>query len=298
MTRTGVGRFSGEGARERFLAAYDAAMALWPGPRREVDVETSFGTVHAHRYGPDEGVPLVLLHGHGSNASAWHPQVAAFGARHPVIAIDTLDDPGRSVQRVVVRDSADNARWLAEALDGLGLDRAHLVGHSYGGWLALNQVVYGRAGQVASVTLLDPAGLARVPARFVATLALAGAAMFAPYRFRPALGRALANAALTQPPVLTRPVMLAARTFRPAARPLVRPFTDGELRAVDVPVLAMFGERSTLLRPREAAGRVRALIPDARTETVAGAGHGLPMERPDVVNARVLEFVAGVTASR
>ena len=42
---------------------------------------------------------------------------------------------------------------------------AHLVGFSYGGWIAMNQAI--RApGRVASVTLLDPAGLTKLDARF------------------------------------------------------------------------------------------------------------------------------------
>jgi hypothetical protein len=53
---------------------------LGPEPRTDCDVETRFGTVHVHRYGPAAGEPIVLLHGHGANASTWYPQVAALGA--------------------------------------------------------------------------------------------------------------------------------------------------------------------------------------------------------------------------
>ncbi len=42
---------------------YDRAMGLWPQPRRELDVETGFGTVHVHHYGARNGEPIVLLHG-------------------------------------------------------------------------------------------------------------------------------------------------------------------------------------------------------------------------------------------
>ena len=58
-----IGRFTNDQAKEKFLRAYDVAMRGWPRPRRELDVETSFGTVRAHRYGPAQGAPIVLLHG-------------------------------------------------------------------------------------------------------------------------------------------------------------------------------------------------------------------------------------------
>lgn len=79
MTRTGIGHFVSEEARAKFLAAYDQAMELWPSPRRELDVETTYGTVHVHHYGPRSGEPIVLLHGHAGHPSNWYPQIAALG---------------------------------------------------------------------------------------------------------------------------------------------------------------------------------------------------------------------------
>src|SRR4051794_4675373 len=104
-----VGRFTSAQARDRFLQAYDVAMGAWPQPRSEVDVHTRFGTVHVHRFGRTQGRPIVLLHGAAGTSSNWYPQVAELGACHPVYAIDTIDDPGRSVQQSVVIGSTDNA---------------------------------------------------------------------------------------------------------------------------------------------------------------------------------------------
>ncbi|SEK66315.1 alpha/beta fold hydrolase [Nonomuraea pusilla] len=232
----------------------------------------------------------MLLHGHGANSSTWYPQIEAFGERHPVYAVDTIDDPGRSVQRALVKDSQDNAAWLNDVFEGLGLERVHLVGLSYGGWLTLNQAVYG-ADRLASITLLDPGGLQKVPARFLAG-AIAGLfAMALPRRWRPWLARVLANHALIAPPRMTAPILLGTRTYRPSYRPAARPFTDDELRSARVPALVLLGGRSTLLSPRKALARVRALVPGVRAEIVPGAGHGLPLEAPDLVNARILRFI-------
>jgi pimeloyl-ACP methyl ester carboxylesterase len=290
VARTEIGRFVSGQARERFLRAYEEAMGLWPQPRRETAVDTGFGTVHVHCYGTGGGEPVVLLHGHGANASTWYPQVQALGGCHPVHAVDTIDDPGRSVQRAVVADSASNARWINEVLTGLRLNRVHLIGHSYGGWLALNQAVHG-PGRLASVTLLDPAGLSKVPARFYLNMTAGAVAMLAPRRWRPRLGRLLANAALLSPPELLRPTMLATRTFRPRSRPAARAFTDEELRSVSVPVLALLAGRSALLDAATAQARVQSLIPAAQTEVIPKVGHGLALERPDLVNERILHFI-------
>ncbi|ARF81361.1 hypothetical protein HS99_0013785 [Kitasatospora aureofaciens] len=84
------------------------------------------------------------------------------------------------------------------------------------------------------------------------------------------------------------------RSYKPGSRPPARPFTDEELASVRLPALVLVGGRSALLRPRQVVERVTSLIPGVRAEIVERAGHGLNLERPEVVNARLLEFIGGV----
>ncbi|GII62280.1 putative carboxylesterase nap [Sphaerisporangium krabiense] len=283
-----IGQFTSPAAKQRFLEAYERAMALWPRPYDRFDVETTFGTTRVYRYGAAKAEPIVLLHGHGANASTWYPQITALGREHPVYAIDTIDDPGGSEQRAPVTGSADAAAWLDQVLAGLGLRQVHLVGLSYGGWLTLNQGIYG-PDRLSTLTLLDPGGLGKVPPRFMLTMALGALGMAAPRRWRPALARLLANHALVERPEIMRPVMIGARAFRPNRRP-ARAFGDEELRRVTVPVQVILGERSTLVRPRHALARAGEFLPVAHAEIVPGAGHAVPLERPVLANARILAF--------
>ncbi|MEU7998612.1 alpha/beta fold hydrolase [Micromonospora sp. NPDC049060] len=285
-----IGRFASEEARQKFLRAYDVAMGAWPQPREEQDVDTSFGTVHVHRHGPGVGPPIVLLHGSQGNSTNWYPQVAGLGAHHPVYSLDTVDDPGRSVQRRPVTGTADCAAWIDETLAALGLTGVHLVGLSYGGFLATALAVH-RPGRLASVTLIEPGGLQKVPFRFYANLIAGALATLAPRATRPWFAARLANHALLLPPEQLAPVMIVARHWR-TDRPAARRFDDDELRAIPVPVQLLLAERSSLLHPQRAASRAQALIPSVRTEIVAGAGHGLPMEQPTLVNQRILDFAA------
>jgi pimeloyl-ACP methyl ester carboxylesterase len=287
-----VSRFTSEQARQRFLQAYDVAMQAWPQPREEQDVQTSFGTVHVHRYGPRSGAPIVLLHGAAGTASNWYPQVAVLGAAHPVYAIDTIDDPGRSAPDRVVIGSQENAAWLDETLAALGLDAVHLVGLSYGGWLAVVTALH-RPQRLASVTLIEPGGLQPVPFRFYANVLTGALATLAPRRTRPWFAHLLANHALVMPPEHLAPVMLAARTWR-TDRPAARHLGDDELRSIQTPLQLLLAARSSLLRPEQARARVKRLLPAARIEIVPGAGHGLPLEQPALVNQRILDFVRSV----
>ena len=95
--------------------------------------------IHYHRFGPrfDAGPPVVLLHGAGGNLRDLTLGLApALTARYEVIVLDRpgLGFSGRTRR---ARQLAGQATLLAEALAALGVGRATLVGHSYGGALAL-----------------------------------------------------------------------------------------------------------------------------------------------------------------
>ncbi|WP_221891001.1 alpha/beta fold hydrolase [Microbispora sp. KK1-11] len=287
--RTGIAAFVTEQARTAFEREYERAMALWPAPREVYDVDTDVGITRVYRYGAREGEPIVLLHGHGANASTWYALVEALGRRNPVYAVDTIDDPGGSIQTRPVRDIS---AWLEQVMEGLGLGRVHLVGHSYGGWMALGLGGAG-TGRAATLTLLDPGGLLKVPMTFLAYLVAGALAMQAPASWKPHLARVLAEHGLVERPEIMGPVMLGGRWFRPH-RPPARPYTDDELRKVSVPTQILVGRRSRLLRPAAALARARRLIPGLRrAEVVPGAGHGLPQERPQLVAERILTFIDG-----
>ncbi|CAO5254968.1 alpha/beta fold hydrolase [Frankia sp. AgKG'84/4] len=286
-----AGRFRSERQRARFLLAYEAAFAaLWPRPWTETDVDGRFGTTHVHRCGAAAGVPIVLLHGASSNAVQWYPFLTVLGAHHPIIALDTLGDPGRSVGRRPIHDPADSAAWLDETLGALGVSRAHLIGHSYGGWLVLNQARHA-PDRLASVVALDPGGLEKVGARFIWLMYLNGMAGLAPAPLRRRLARRLDNPVLLVPE-LRKVLLSGARTFR-TRRPAPIPLSDEDLRAIRTPTLVLVGQRSPLLHPARARARV-GLIPHGRAEILSGVGHGPGFQHGDDVNNRLLAFLGSV----
>ncbi|WP_203899973.1 alpha/beta fold hydrolase [Virgisporangium aliadipatigenens] len=265
--------------RERFLAAYSAALdALWP-PHASFEVAGPFGVTRGLRLGPATGEPVVLLHGWGSNAVAWYPTARLLGDSRPVYAIDTLGDAGRSVQHAPISGPDDSAAWLDGVLDGLGLDRAHLVGESYGGWLALN-VAARWPGRVASLTVLDPIGLVPLRKRFYVWIVACGSAALAPRPVRHRAATWLTAGALREDGL--RRVSLAAVGFKQGIRPPAV-LDDASLRRITVPVTVLLGARSAAFDAVRAADRA-ALLPHGRVEIVPGAGHALRLDRPDVVD--------------
>ena len=150
------GSWVSDAAREKFMAAYKRAFALWPQPCEEFDVETATATTRVHAYRPHpDGPPVVLLS--AFNASSWYPHAAALAKVGPVYGVDMPGDANPSVARALMTPPASCAAWLDELLAQLSDRPAHLVGFSYGGWIAMNQAI--RApGRVASSRCSTPPG--------------------------------------------------------------------------------------------------------------------------------------------
>ncbi|GAA1393327.1 alpha/beta hydrolase [Kitasatospora putterlickiae] len=284
-----ISAFKNDRARQRFDAAYQRALAeLWPGPRTAIDLPTGYGTTRVHRAGPPTGDPVVLLPGSGGNALMWHRYIDALARHRPVVAVDTVGEPGASTQSAPIADGRDGAAWLEDVLAGLDATAAHLVGCSYGGWLALSHQLH-HPGRVASLTLLDPAGFSRVGPRFYAWLIAGGLASAAPRSLRPGLARLVGNSTILETELMR--LMRASTGFR-RALPVPPVLSDEELGLLGgVPSLFLLGARSALHDSREVAERIGRLVPSARVEVVAGAGHAITSDRPDLVADRLLGAV-------
>ena len=116
-----------------YLRLYDTALNKWPPDRKSFTVPTRFGETQCHSCGVADGIPVILLHGMGGNATGWHACVGALGETYRVIALDTMGDVGRSIPERTPKNGAEFADWIADVMDGLDIDRAHLVGLSFGG---------------------------------------------------------------------------------------------------------------------------------------------------------------------
>jgi pimeloyl-ACP methyl ester carboxylesterase len=287
------GSWVSDAAREKFMAAYERVFALWPQPCEEFDIETATATTRVHAYRPHPGgAPVVLLTGAGGNAAAWYPHVAALAEDGPVYGIDMPGDANPSVPCAPLTPPASCAAWLDEVLCKLGDRPAHLVGSSYGGWVAMNQAIRAPS-RVASVTLLDPAGLTRPDARFYRWLTISGLATLTPMPLRRRLARWLDSPAMLERELMTL-MWAGSRGYRMEPKfPAI--LTDDELRAIGVPVLLITGARSALLTPAEARAR-GSLMPDAEVAIIPGSHGGF--NRIDELNDRIAAFIKAHTTGQ
>lgn len=285
----GISSFRSPHDRDRYLQVYDVAMEQCPPPMAALDVDTRHGTTRVYRYGRDGGPPIVLLPALMAGSACNGPLIPALAEQRPVYAVDTLGEAGRSVQSAPFEGIADRAAWLDDVLEHLHLPHVHLVGASTGGWHAVNQAIHA-PDRVASISILDPT---TVTAGFSWPVILFGAmtsVLDKEVLWRRFLRWSAGEDIMDRPDA--RLVLAGIRHYRMRV-PFQRPPADDEIRSIRPPVLAMFGRRSVVHDPLQAADRLRGLLPRADVEILPDAGHYLFLRPDDRVHItdRVLEFV-------
>ncbi len=135
-----------------FLAATSANRE--PSRLRFTAAKTRYGRMSLLEAG--SGEPLVLLHGLGATKAEFLPTVAALApVGFRVIAADLPGFGDSAKPFPAPYDARFFARWTAGLFDALGLDRAHLLGHSMGGRVAL-EVAMRYPERLESVVLMTP----------------------------------------------------------------------------------------------------------------------------------------------
>lgn len=283
-SRSPVGHFVddvGYDGWSHFLPAYVAGMAETPSPSAIHDVSTSFGSVRVYRFdGAGSGIPVVLLPGRTASTPMWADNLPGVLASRTAYCVDTLGEAGLSVQTAPIASAADQARWLGETLAGLGLARAHLLGVSIGGWAAVNLAVHD-PHRVASLALLDPAmTFAPVPLRTMLLAALM-TSPGVPEALRRRIMRWISGGAEVDDTEPVARLIAAAAIDFVINLPTPKRFSDDQLRALDVPVLAVLAGRSVMLNATSAATRARTLLRDATVEVWPDASHAINGEFPE-----------------
>jgi pimeloyl-ACP methyl ester carboxylesterase len=282
-------------ARVAYEGAYRASLELWPLPHETRFVQTSFGDTHVIVSGQAEGEPVVLLHAASLTAVQWYLQAEDLGRTHRLYAVDLMGDIGLSQQRTEIHTRAQAADWLAATLDGLGLERAALVGSSFGGFHAANLAV-AHPDRVSSLAMLAPAATLRPFKPLVNLIIRTGSLLPLPMTVEPAL-RGMMDGDLPDARIV-RQMRIGVAGFRyDRAGIFPSELPDGELAGLACRTLVLLGDQEMIYDPSAAARRAAELIPDCHVDVVPGVGHLLGMQRPDLVNAKLRAFLASVLRS-
>ena len=271
-----------------YLAAYDALLDRWQVPITRIDVPGEFGTTRVNICGPEDGAPLVLMHGGRTASPGWFANAPALARAHRIYAIDTMGDPGRSVNHGrPLASRSDLARWLDELVAALELPEADYCGHSFGAWQTLTHAL--RAPhRVRRLVLLDPTqcftGFAPNCLWHAARAYLPGGA---PGHY---LSWESRGAHLDEQ---WREFQLFAASAPTAKLIPARKPTPEQLSSLTNPTLILLAQNTRVHDPAKVRRTAQRTLPHATIETLPGVSHHMiPFERPEELNRRLLDFLA------
>lgn len=262
------------------------------------------GTASPVRSGQNDRVPadaVVLLHGQPATSAVW------LAVRHRLDGLPVLtpDRPGYGTNPEPATDYPGNVDWLRGVLDRSRLGRVVLAGHSWAGGVAVLAAARhpDRVAGVALVASVGPGCLRPhdhplawpVTGEMAALVGLRLARPVHAYRVRRELRRHvpaadLGYAHMEMAAQLHRPVW---RSFLAEQRTLVRqlPMLDGVLGEVRAPTTVLTGTRDATI-PRRCPERLAGAIRGATLRRLVGAGHELPLQRPDEVATAIRRLAA------
>jgi pimeloyl-ACP methyl ester carboxylesterase len=289
--------FRSPAKKERYLAHYDARAERWPVVSETRIVETSWGPTFVRISGPADGPPLVLLPGANATALMWETNIEAFSRDHRVYAVDNVFDFGRSVYVRNLKTPADFVSWFDELLDALGLEKTHLAGLSYGGWIA-SEYALEHPERVERLVLLAPAATVL---QFSTDFMKKGILCLIPHKHfvKSMMYWALADAAAGTEEhrrlaeEAADNAWLGIRCFKPKQMVAPRILSDEELRGLAPPTLFLVGENEVIYSGTgaDAVRRLNTVAPQIITEILPDCGHDLTLIQAELVNRRILEFL-------
>lgn len=267
------------------------------GPRRDhdgpVDPADRLAVSLAYREAGD-GPPTLFLHGLGGSRTAWEPQLEGLA---DVLRCIAWDMPGYGESAPIGPLSfpaiADAA---ARLLDALGIDRAHVVGLSFGGQQALHLALR-HPGRVDRLVLADTSARFGVdgtdPEAWKRLRLDALDAGLTPAEMAPAVIDSIVAPGFGEPErsrAIAAFARIGADGLRAAVECLPTHDVSDRLGEIAAPTLVIVGELDTET-PISYAEALAAGIPHAELAVIPGAGHLTPSEAPDRFNALVAAFV-------
>jgi pimeloyl-ACP methyl ester carboxylesterase len=254
------------------------------------------------------GVPVVCVHASASSSGQWRPLMERLSGRFRSLAVDLYgygQSPPWPDERPLAL--ADEVELIEPVLETAG-DRLHLVGHSYGGAVALRAALacptrlrslvlfepvlfaallaedprQPAAREIAAVrdetvAAVDRGDLDTAGARFVDYWMGAGAWAAMPNPRRQAVAGVMRKVKAEWHAAFTEPMPLSA------------------FAALDVPTLCIVGTGSPA-SSRRVTRLLAKTLPSLTTVEIDGVGHMAPVTHPDRVNAVIAGYLERVTA--
>ncbi|MCC5927923.1 MAG: alpha/beta hydrolase [Cyclobacteriaceae bacterium] len=154
--------YKNQEAKRKMMALYDEKLQSLQIEYQSRYLETRFGKTHVITTGNEQAAPLILLHGINAGAPLTLEAIKNLGDAFCLHAIDTPGQTTRSDENRINIKGPDFAEWLHDVMQGLGIEKAHFIGVSYGAFILQKMMTY-YPEKIRSAVFVVPAGLCNGP---------------------------------------------------------------------------------------------------------------------------------------
>jgi 3-oxoadipate enol-lactonase len=244
--------------------------------------------------GKGDALPILFLHGVGSDKSVWRPQLEHFGQTRRAVAFDYPgygeSDPA---PRGTTRD--DYAAAILAGMDALGIGQAHICGLSLGGVIAI-AIHHAATRRCGSLILADTFAV-HPDGQGIYDRSVAGSAdmrAFAEARVDFLLAQPADAAMRTE--VIETMSRIDPAAYRIGAAAVWLADQRDRVGEIEVPTLIICGDEDRPTPPA-LSEELQATISGSELEIISGAGHLTNLEKPAEFNRVIEQFLARVEAS-
>ena len=114
--------------KDKIIKLYNEGLKMWPKPNKQIMIPTSYGDTFVIASGKEGADAIILFHGSSTNSAIWTYDAQVLGETHKVYAVDIIGEPGKSAESRPALECETYSGWITEVMDGLGIDKAAVVG--------------------------------------------------------------------------------------------------------------------------------------------------------------------------
>lgn len=275
--------------KRKIMAIYNSKLAQWTTEFDTLKIKTKLGITHIIASGEEENQPVILLHAMGLTSTMWLDNISELSKHFRVYAVDLLGDIGKSnlFDTDEYIDSGEKySQWLSEICDSLKIEKADLVGSSFGGWVTISHAIFS-PGRVNKIVLLGPMGLSS--ASFKTIFKILSLVWFpTDSKKKDMLEWALGNNPRTISK-FSEHMWLAMDCKGFMATPWA--FDEEELQKIKAPTLLLLGEKDDLIgKIQEVKSNAEKNIANVEITTVENAGHMMNTDQPEITDSLIIRF--------
>ncbi len=235
---------------------------------------------------------LVFVHGFMGGAAQWRDQVECFENRFDVTAVDL---PGFG--DLHDRDAPDSivgfATYVLDALEHEGISRFHLVGHSMGG-MVVQEMVRQAPDRISRLVLYGTGAIGELPGRFET---IAESKRRASEDGPMVTGQRISATWFLEEAEAANYGVCEALAKKTRLQAVLAGLTametwsgEDNLKNIDCPALVLWGD-SDRTYPWSQVERLWRDVPNAQLAVIPGCAHAVHLEKPDIFNAVLGDFL-------